>query len=85
MATAFDVLPYDSRRVGVRMLRVEDRGVGLWAIVNDMRSNLARDGEWEYEWSPSNRDEAFLARSRWPSAREAIAFARKWARRLGAI
>ena len=83
MATAFDVLPYDPARVGVRLLRVEQRGPVLWAIVDGCGLCLSRDNEWEYERQPSSRTDAFLAVSRWPTARDAIAFARKWAAERG--
>lgn len=45
-----------------------------WAIL-DGNFSLSHDGEWEYEPSPSSRDEKYLARCRWNSLREAIDFA----------
>jgi hypothetical protein len=77
-ATEFTLIPFDSRRrqpMGhIRSLKVAFRAANAWAIVDD-RNVLNRDGEWEYEPFPSARDDGFFARCRWPTAREAIAFA----------
>jgi hypothetical protein len=45
-----------------------------WAIVLDHSMVLNRAGDWEYEPQPSSRTEEFLARTRWPSPAEALAF-----------
>lgn len=37
----------------------------VWAIINGGHC-LNRDGVWEWEPSPSNRDEAFIERTRFP-------------------
>ena len=50
---------------GGSRIRVEWRGTGLWAVV-DTGQCLNRDGEWEYEPLPSNRDDDFMARCRFP-------------------
>jgi hypothetical protein len=44
-----------------------------WAI-RSITGCLNKNGEWEYEPSPSNRDEEFLKRCRWDSAEEALEF-----------
>lgn len=44
-----------------------------WAI-REFSHCLNKAGKWEYEPSPSERDEAFLKRCRWDSAEEALAF-----------
>jgi hypothetical protein len=79
IASAFDLISFNPRaRFGsLRELKVERRSVDpeAWAIVSEGRV-LARDGNWETEPRPSSRDEAFFARCRWPSAREAISAAR---------
>lgn len=74
-ATEFTLIPYDlrKRQPGTNELRVGFRGPNAWAII--CHGNvLNHDGEWEYEPFPSSRDEEFVARCRWPSAREAIDF-----------
>lgn len=38
---------------------------------------LSKEDQWEYEPSPSNRDDDFLERTRWDSMTEAAAFACK--------
>ena len=80
MAAAFDLIPYDPRcRVGtIAELRVVRRRTNpeAWAIVS-RGSVLMRDGMWAIEPQPSSRDDSFLADTRWPTAREAIAFARE--------
>ena len=78
-ATEFTLIPFNPRRLpkgpmGIRELKIGFRGPNAWAIINE-GSVLAHDGEWEYEPFPSARDEEFFARCRWPTAREAIAFA----------
>ncbi len=42
-----------------------------WAVERSGRC-LNKSGEWEWEPMPSSRDNAFFARTRWPSAEEAI-------------
>lgn len=49
---------------GRARVTVEQRGYGKWAVV-DGRFVLANDGEWEVEPLPSNRDNAFIARTRY--------------------
>ena len=75
-ATEFTILPYDSRgsRPGLRELKVVFRAPDAWAILC-VGAVLNHDDDWEYESMPSSRTEEFLARCRWPTAREAIAFA----------
>lgn len=79
MASTFDLIPYNPRGVrgSIQELRVERRRIDpeAWAIVSGAKTVLNQDGEWEYEPQPSSRDDAFFARCRWPSAREAISFA----------
>jgi len=48
----------------------------MWAIVSG-NAVLNHDAEWEHEPLPSNRSDDFIARTRWPSAREAIEFAQR--------
>lgn len=52
-----------------------------WAVRN-LSYCLNEDGEWEWEPTPSSRDDAFLARTRWPRE-EALARARASLRDLG--
>ena len=76
MASAFDVIPFDADRgvVGARVeIRLNPTGETLWAITNG-RMNLSHAGEWEYEPLPSSRDEEFISKTRWQTARDAIAF-----------
>lgn len=50
---------------GIWQVRVVWRGRGLWAVQRGGSPTvLNRDGEWEHEASPSNRDDDFLARCR---------------------
>ncbi len=44
---------------------VERRGNALWAVTHAGEC-LTADGDWWYEPLPSNRDEAFLAATRFP-------------------
>lgn len=80
--TAYDVLPtaYDTakaRDLYHFIIKVEYRGIGKWAVVW-MGSVLNRDGEWEWEPSPSNREDDFFERCRFTRtdalkrAREAV-------------
>lgn len=78
MASAFDLIPWDplGKSGTIRGLSVERRRTDpeAWAIVSEGHV-LARDGWWLIEPKPSNRDDEHFALCRWPSAREAIAFA----------
>jgi len=80
MARAFEVRPERARRRFDEVGRawVEWRGTtpdgsGSWCISDDA-TTLSRDGLWEFEPRPSAREDDDLARTRWPSAVEAIAF-----------
>ena len=42
-----------------------------WALRNDRRYCLNKEGEWEYEPMPSSRDDDFYARCRWDTVEEA--------------
>lgn len=42
------------------VVAVEDRGMGRWAVVRGVRQCLGADGEWDYEPSPSNREDDWL-------------------------
>ena len=78
-ATEFTLIAYDPRRsqpLGyIRNLQVAARRPNGWAIIDGTNYVLNRDGEWEYEPMPSSRDDDFFTRCRWPTAREAVAFA----------
>lgn len=84
-ATAFDILPYDRNRRGLRRLWVEMRPrpdePATWAIMEEGRFCLNHNGDWEYEPLASNRSDEFLERCRWPTAREAIEFAMDFVRK----
>ena len=79
MASAFELMPYDPHAASgtIPELQVVRRRTkpDAWAIVS-CGCCLAVDGWWILEPSPSSRDGAFTKSCRWPSAREAIAFAR---------
>ncbi|NDV52739.1 hypothetical protein [Salipiger sp. PrR003] len=49
-------------------LRIEKRGEDSWAVCSDSGACLNTDYELEYEPSPSNRDEEFIARARYTLA-----------------
>lgn len=73
LTTRFELRP--------RGARVEYRGPGdAWAVL-DGSDVLNRDGAWEWEPTPSSRDDAFKARVRFPLAE---ALARAGFGRLGA-
>jgi len=62
------------RLIDVRLERVpQENGIDKWAI-RETGCCLAKDGEWEIEPMPSNRDDAFLERCRWDTAIDAYAF-----------
>ena len=78
MASAFDLIPFDRTRVGVRMVRIElriGRDRNSWAICSE-GATLAKDGEWETEPMNSNKSDAYLERCRWQTAEAALTFAR---------
>jgi hypothetical protein len=80
MASAFELIPFNPRGDwrSIRELKVERRRVDpeAWAIESEGKV-LMRDGMWVLEPRPSSRDDDFLAETRWPTARDAIAFARE--------
>jgi hypothetical protein len=54
----------------------QDEGADKWAIYNG-RHVLNREGKWEWEPMPSNRDEDFMRRCRFDTPQEALACYRK--------
>jgi hypothetical protein len=52
-------------------VRVEAAGHGRWAVRNLGRC-LNKSGEWEYEPSPSNREDGWLTTVRWDTAGAAV-------------
>jgi hypothetical protein len=64
--TTFTVcgLPADDVNAAVWKLTVESRGRGLWAVMHMDTYCLSETGEWDYEPSPSNRGDEFLATHR---------------------
>ncbi|MEG6506728.1 hypothetical protein [Nitratidesulfovibrio sp. 1201_IL3209] len=54
-----------AREFAVGRLHVVWRADGMWSVGAAGRMVLSRDGRFEYELHPSDRDEAFLARTRY--------------------
>lgn len=54
-----------AREFAVGRLRVVWRAAGSWSVAAAGRMVLNRGGHFEYELPPSDRDEAFLARTRY--------------------
>lgn len=95
IATAFDAGPdplvngnlwlerHKFRDADRYRLKVEKRGPSAWAITKDGgSSNLNWFGEWEYEPSGSHKEEPFLQRCRYETAREAIELADQFRNRV---
>lgn len=57
--------------IETRVERRTQRSGHLWAVTR-LSSCLNRDGEWEFEPTPSSRDDAFKARCRFLTCDEAI-------------
>jgi len=57
------VLPHDDINRSCFTINVESRGEGRWAICR-YRQCLDVDGNWDWEPSPSNRDDDWLATHR---------------------
>jgi hypothetical protein len=60
---------------------VEYRGNDLFAVCMPVRKCLGRDGTWDYEVRPSEREDDWLAAHRFPLD-EALDLARQWAPRI---
>lgn len=61
----------------VRIERARQRsGVDLWAVRHGCNV-LAKSGDWEWEPSPSSRDDDFMARCRFESPMAALACLRE--------
>lgn len=67
-------IPDDSPDHSVWSVRVEATGHGRWAVRNASRC-LNKQGEWEYEPSPSSRTDEWLSTVRWDVADDAISAA----------
>lgn len=61
-------------RLEARRRHGEDAFPSAWAVVLNGSWVLNREGQWEDEPSPSSRTPEFLARTRWGSPDEALAF-----------
>jgi hypothetical protein len=75
--TAYTVtcLPDETPDANSWELTVEYRGRGLWAIKR-WSNCLSRNGEWDYEHIPSEREDEWLAEHRFP-LEEALELAKK--------
>lgn len=62
-------LPDDARIEEVQSAK----GGATWAVRNRFSECLNHQGEWEHEPLPSSRDDAFLARCRFPTPEAAYA------------
>jgi hypothetical protein len=58
-------------------VRISRRGENSWAIIWG-NNCLGKDGFWEYEPFPSNREEEYLQYFRFESAQKAFTFYEKW-------
>jgi hypothetical protein len=71
------------RLTGIRDISIEARDFNeagfptKWAV-KDVGSVLNKEDEWEYEPSPSNRDDDFIKRCRYDSAEEALVAFETW-------
>ena len=71
------VLRYDAGG-GVTIDAMPQRGgKTLWAV-RQLSNVMSADGEWEWEPSPSNRDDEWLARYRYATAADALAAVERW-------
>lgn len=69
------LLLYSGSRRRILLERMPYSGGARWAIRNEHTNTvLGKDDRWEYEPSPSNRDDAFYQKYRWDTAEEALKF-----------
>ena len=78
MASTFTVLePTRGTHDGVTVeLRRQEDGSVLWGVYRHDRCCLAKDGHWEIERLPSNREDDFYTRCRWETLGLALAAAK---------
>lgn len=65
------------RRMEVVATKFGDDGTPIAWAVRESGSVLNKNGQWEHEPLPSSRCDAFLERTRWPTALEAAEAAAK--------
>jgi hypothetical protein len=70
MATEYTyaALPEGHRSRRYFTVHVRYRGAGTWAVMLGERECLGADGRWDYEPSPSNREDDWLATHRFDLA-----------------
>jgi len=73
-------LPYADYRFHW-MITVEWRDHNQWAVLHSSRFCLGTDGEWDWEPSPSNREDDWKASHRFP-LEEALQLAVQWAPKI---
>src|ERR1700744_5322415 len=66
---AVSILPRDHEDGHMWTVTVEYRGKGLWGVFRSGRDCLGADGQWDWEPSPSNRDDDWLETHRLPLGR----------------
>ena len=71
------MLPEDDINAGAFDITVAYRGHDLWAVSRSRRC-LGRDGTWDWEPIPSERDDEWLAEHRFPE-QEALRLAKEQA------
>jgi hypothetical protein len=84
--TEYDVsiLPQDHEEGYNWSLKVQYRGKGLWGVFIHDRMCLGTDGTWDWEPSPSNREDDWIATHRFTED-EAIKLAREAAKTMTAF
>ena len=77
-ATRYTVncLPEDDINASAYEITVEYRGRGLWAVLQRGMWCLGKEGDWDYEMRPSERDDDWLATHRFTEA-EALRLAKE--------
>lgn len=86
MARSFTVLePKRGGPDGVTVeRRIQEDGSVLWGVYRSDRCCLTKDGIWEYERLPSNREDDFYTRCRWETLGLALAAAKVGAQMIQA-
>lgn len=77
--------PQESRRyhVYVKNMGNPNNGADKWAILDDGNFCLNKNGEWQYQSLPSNRDDDFYALCRYDSVYDAISYYLRWKSIIG--
>ena len=62
----------------LKRMTIQQRGEHAWAVIDECGFVLAKNEQWDYEPTPSNRTEEFIRNTRFETPEQALEFLDDW-------